>query len=387
MNRCVQGMVTLALVLGPLACYGDSSYQETTQMTGGQLVDSLKNIPFMGKQVKSLTAPTTTTTMVHGNQKAVVTAGSTEIYDLDKQEIIHIDTAKKQYSVDTFADMRKMMAQMPDKIKQAQAQVAAAQTQPTQAPPSNLQFSFSVKVNDTGVQQVVNGLNAKQQIMTLTTIVTDTSQPGTSATYTVTTEIWTTPDEPEEMKDAQDFDVRFGQALMSGVDMSAYMNMLGSASNAGAAQAQMFAGQPGAAAAFQQTGKEMAKIQGTPILEKTSMGGSGTGQAAPQGGNGGGQSQGANADNGPVDTGTGGNVVAKGVTGLIGMFGKKKAQPASTTPASTTSAPQTPGETVLLETTTQKTNFSQAPIPASAFEVPAGFKQVPSALAQSLANQ
>jgi len=383
MNRSARPWVTLALALSPLIGYCDSSYQETTQMTGGQLVDSLKNIPFMGKQMKSLTAPNTTTTMVHGNQKAVVTSTTTDIYDLDKQEIIHIDTAKKQYSIDTFDDMRKMMAQMPDKIKQAQAQLAAAQAQPTQAPPSNLQFSFSVSVNDTGVQQVVNGLNAKQQILKLTTIVTDTSQPGTSATYTVTTEIWTTPDEPQEMKDAQDFDLRFGQALMSGVDMSAYANMLGSASSAGMAQAQMFAGQPGAAAAFQQMGKEMAKIQGTPILEKTSMGGSGTGHAAPQG------SGAANSQPASQGSGNPPSLSPSGIGGALvsSIFGKKKSQPAAPPPAASPDTPQTPGETTLLETTTQKSNFSQNPIPASAFAIPAGYKQIPSALAQALAKQ
>lgn len=379
MNSCAQGMVTLALALSPLVCYGDSSYRETTQMTGGQLVDSLKSIPFMSKQLKGLTDPMTTTTMVHGNQKAVVRNESTEIYDLDKQEIIHIDTVRKKYSVDTFADMRKMMAKMPDMMKQAQAQAAAAQAQAqqTQMPASNLQYSFSVSVNDTGLQQVVNGRNAKQQILKLTTIVIDPSNPGTSVTYTTTSEIWTTPDVPEEIKDAQDFDIRFGQALMSGVDLSAYLNMRGNSSNA--AMAQMFAGKPGAAEAFQQMGKELAKIKGTRILEKTSMGGSGTGMA---------QSQGGSAASVPVETGTGGNIVANAVSGLGGLWGKKKSQPASTAPkASPTNTPQTPGETTLMETTTQKSNFSHDPIPASAFQIPEGFKQVPSPLEQALANQ
>jgi hypothetical protein len=379
MNRCAQGIVALALALGPLMCFGDSSYQETTQMTGGQLVDSLKSIPFMSKQLKSLTDPTTTTTMVHGNQKAVVTKQSTEIYDLDQQEIIHIDTVKKQYSIDTFADMRKMMAQMPDAIKQAQAQAAAAQAQAqqAQAPASNLQYSFSVSVNNTGLQQVLSGLNATQQILTLTAIVTDPSNPGTSATYTTTTEIWTTPDLPEEMKDSQDFDTRFAQALMSGVDLSAYLNMWTNTSST--AMTQMFTSNPGAAGAFAQMGKEMAKIKGTPILEKTSMGGSGTGAAQPQTGNT------ANANSGPADSGTGGGVMAKGMTGLVGLLAKKKSQPANPPPASTSSAP--PGETVLMEMTTQKTNFSLDPIPASAFQVPSGFTQVPSPLAQALAKQ
>ena len=372
-------IIAITLALSPLLCYGDSSYRETSQLTGGQLVESLRHIPFMGKQFKSMTDPTTTTTMVSGNKKAVVTSESTEIYDLDNQRIVYIDTVKKEYSVDTFADMRKMMAAIPDKLKQAQAELAQAQAQQQQAPPSNLQCKFSVTVNDTGVQQLVNGLNAKQQILKLTATVTDTDHPGTSATYTVTSEIWTTPDVPEEMKDAQDFDVRFEKALMSGVDLSPYLNLLRNSSST--AMTQMFAGKPGASEAFVQMGKEMEKIKGTRILEKTSMGGSGTGTAQPQSGS---------SANAPADSGNGGGVMSgiAGLGGLGGIFGKKKSQSADTssTAAPATSA-QTPGETTLLETTTQKSNFSRDPIPASAFEIPAGFKQVPSRLAQEFANQ
>jgi len=377
MRRFAYATAALALAFGPLVCHGDSSYQEMTQVTGGQLVDSLTSIPILGKKFKSLTDPVTTTTMVHGNQKAVVTSQTTEIYDLDKQEVIHIDTAHKQYSVDTFADMRKAMAQAPANMNQAQAQAAPAPQ--AQAPPSNLQYSFSVSVKDTGLQQMMSGLNATQHILTLTATVTDTSNPGNSATYTTTSEIWTTPDLPEEMKDSQDFDAHFQQALMSGVDLSAYMGMLQSASSNGAAMTQMFASNPGAAGAFAQAGKEMSKINGTPILVKTSMGGSGTGAAGSQGNNPSG-SQPA-PDNGGSSSG-----LPTSIGGALGsLFGKKKSQPANP-PTSSASSSQTPGETVLLETTTQDTNFSHDSVPPSSFEVPAGFKQVPSPLAQALAK-
>lgn len=378
MKGFAHATVTLVLALGPLACYGDSSYQETTQVTGGQMVTSLTSIPILGKKFKSLTDPVTTTTMVHGNQKAVVTSQTMEIYDLDKQEVIHVDIAHKQYSVDTFADMRKAMAQAPANINQAQAQAAPAPQ--AQAPPSNLQYSFSVTEKDTGLQQVISGLNATQHILTLTATVTDTSNPGNTATYTTTSEIWTTPDLPEEIKDSQDFDARFQQALMSGVDLSAYVGMLRSASSNAAAMTQMFASNPGAAGAFAQAGKEMSKITGTQILVKTSMGGSGTGAAGSQGNNAGGnQPPPDNAGNSPS--------LPTSIGGALGsLFGKKKSQPASSPAASSASSQQTPGETVLLETTTQDTNFSHDSVPASSFEVPAGFKQVPSPLAQALAN-
>jgi len=381
MKRFAHATAALALALGPLVCHGDSSYQVMTQVTGGQLVDSLTSIPILGKKFKSLTDPVTTTTMVHGNQKAVVTSQTTEIYDLDKQEVIHIDTVHKQYSVDTFADMRKAMAQAPAMINQAQAQAAAAPAPQAPAPPSNLQFSFSVSVKDTGLQQVISGLSATQHILTLTATVTDTSNPGNTATYTTTSEIWTTPDLPEEMKDSQDFDARFEQALMSGVDLSAYMGLLQNASSNAAAMTQMFASNPGAAGAFVQAGKEMSKITGTQILVKTSMGGSGTGAAASQGSNAGSQPAPDNGGSSPSLS-----TSSLGAALVSGIFGKKKSQPANPPASSTSSSSQTSGETVLLETTTQDTNFSHDSVPASSFEVPAGFKQVPSPLAQALAN-
>jgi hypothetical protein len=66
-------------------CFADASYQETTQVTGGTMVDQLKSVSFL-KSMNNMFAPTTTT-MVHGNQKAVVSKDSTEITDLDKETI------------------------------------------------------------------------------------------------------------------------------------------------------------------------------------------------------------------------------------------------------------------------------------------------------------
>ena len=51
----------------------DASYQETSQITGGTMVNTLKSVSFLGgKAMKDMFAPITTTTMVHGNQKAVI---------------------------------------------------------------------------------------------------------------------------------------------------------------------------------------------------------------------------------------------------------------------------------------------------------------------------
>jgi hypothetical protein len=378
--------------------FADASYQETSQITGGTMVNSLKSVSFLGgKAMKDMFAPTTTTTMVHGNQKAVIGKDSTEITDLDKETITHIDNVHKTYTVMTFAQMRQAFENMPKQMAQAQQQ--AKQEQPQQPPPpkTDLKTSFDVTVKNTGVTKVINGLTAQEQVVTMQMHVTDPNAPPTEAvnsmTYVVTTDAWISPD-PPEVKELQDFDKRFAQKLMAGVDFSAWKAQM---THQNPALMQMFSGKPGSEEAMAQMGKEMAKLQGTRVMEVTSMGGSGTGpgvvqtsaQSAPPA-----TSGGSVAGQVATDTAT---QTAAGEASRLGVFGnalgssalgafhrKKAATPppaaapaATSTDAASTGTQATSGAT-LMEMTVQKQNFSQEAIASSAFQVPAGFTKVES---------
>jgi hypothetical protein len=417
MRTNITRVIALALLAGPVACYADSSYEHTSQITGGQFINGLKNIPFISKQMKSLTEPTSEITMVHGNQKAIVSKDYTEIWDLDKEVIIHIDNTKKTYSVVTFADMRKMIEEMPAKMAQMQeqmkeAQAKAAQQQKGQTPqvPPNLQFAFSTDVKDTGLSKMIGPYSATQHILTMKTIVTDTNNPGTNITYAFTNEIWTTPEVPQEMKDVQDFDMRFGKKLMEGMDVKDLMSSMANMRNGGQmAMMQMFGAKPGAGDSFAQMQKELAKIKGTRVLEITRMGGSGTGMETqpgtpasgaqtPSGSSAAGQvatntaqntaSSTASAATGHVG-GVGGAALGSAVSGALGgMFGHKKAAPPATPPPAATPAAtpagQAPTDVTLMEMTTQTHDFSHEAIPTSVFAVPSGFKQVESPMVQAM---
>lgn len=407
MRTTLARAVAICLIVCPTASYADSSYQKVSQVTGGQLIDTLKNVPFISKQIKALTEPTSIITMVHGNQKAVVSRESTDITDLDKQVIIHIDKEKKTYSVVTFAEFGKLMQEMPQKIAQMQQQAkdaqakaqAQMQNQPQSQLPPNMQLNFATTVTDPGPSKVINGVNAVQQIVTMKMIITDTDHPGTEMVYTMTTEVWSTQDLPVEMKDVQDFDVRFAKLLMAGIDLSLFKNM---AANSQASMGMLFGGKPGSAEAFAQMQKELAKIKGTRILEITRMGGSGTGMAAPSSGAPGSQpapqvTTGSVAGQVATDTATQtaqGESSRFGIPGaalgnsIMGAFHRKKATPPPPPPPTPTAAPGTPAPTdlTLMEMTDQTTNFSQEAIPSSVFVVPAGFKQVPSPMAQAMAK-
>jgi hypothetical protein len=379
-NKSLASLVGVAAVL--VACamaakpaLADSSYQSSTQITGGALKDQMTSNPITAKMMGKAFAATTTTTMVHGNQKAVVRPEAMEIWDLDAQTMTQVDTVKKTYWTVTFAEMRQAMTQAMNKMNQATPQPQAQTPQPQ----SNLQTTVQVSVNNTGVTKPVNGVNAQEQVVTMTVTVTDPSQPlaaGTNpAVFVVTTDTWVAIQDPPELKEIHDFDVRMGKLMMQGVDVQA---MMAQANQARAQNAQVLANQPGASVALEQMGQEMAKLKGTRVMTVTSVGGNAPpGNAAP------------NAP--PSDQSNTGSTLGSVLPGklgsLMGGFHKKPAaqQPA---PAATTPGPGSNGgsnggsNVVLMQTTDQMLNFSQDSIPASTFQVPAGYKQVPSPYAQ-----
>jgi hypothetical protein len=366
------------------------------------MVDSLKSVSFLSKSMSNMFAPMTTVTMVHGNQKAVVSKDSTELTDLDRETITHIDTLHKTYTVTTFAQMRQAIANMPKQMEQAQAQAKQAQAQQAAQQPqpqTDLKTTFDVSAKNTGVTKEVNGLTAQEQVVTMQMHITDPNAPPTEAvnsmTYVVTTDAWIAPD-PPEVKEIQDFDMRMGQKLMAGVDLSAWKSEM--SQNTG--MAQLFGGKPGSEEAMAQMAKEMAKLKGTRVMEVTRMGGSGTGpgvtqntaQAAPAAA----PANSSGAVAGQVATDTAAQTAA-GESSRLGVFGsalgssalgafhkKKAATPppadtsSTTTTTSTANGTQTTTSAVLMETTTQKSNFSQGTVPSTAFLVPAGFKKVES---------
>ena len=380
----------------------DASYQETTQITGGQLVDTLKSVPFAPKQIKKLFDPINSLKLLHGNQMASVSKSSTEIIDLDQETVTRIDSDKKTYTVMTFAQMRQGIEDAPKKLAQAQAQMKQQQashaptaaSQPTpdaQAP--QIQVTYDVSVTDTGTSKVVNGVMAKEQLMTLKAHLTNpNAQPDqgpNTVTYSYIADIWTAP-EPAEMKEIDDFFGRYAKKMMQGIDAAALMKSMKPSIDSSAI-APVFASNPGTGSALQDALKKMAtemqKIKGTPILEVTRFGGDAMtmapGAAAvspppPPNPAGSMVSQAASstaADVAQSETSKLGTVGSAFGRSLMGAFHKASGtSDATNTPAAGSAANSS--SAVLYETTTQKSDFSHESVPPAVFQIPAGFTKV-----------
>jgi hypothetical protein len=367
--------LTIAL---PLTCLADFRYDETTKVTGGSLVSMAKMASAFSKQSHSLTDPVNSTVAVKGNRMAHINQDSSEIIDLDSETITHIDHAKKQYSVVTFQEMKAAM----------QAAMQKAQQQPAQ-PTSNAgtpppQVNFKVNVTNTGATKQVAGLSSTESILKMTMDATN-QQSGQTGSLAITNDMWMAPEIPG-YGEVRDFNQRMA-AKMGDVFGGTSPSMSPS----------MFSSQPGMSAGMGDMVKEMSKLKGVPVSQVMRMGSTTDGSALPAASeaplpqsNGPSGSSVTNqaasgAANSAADSAT--NTATNAATSHMGTFGsalsslggfhKKSSQPPPQPPppAQPTTAQNW---TVLMESTTEMTNFSSASVDPSLFDVPAGYTKVPS---------
>jgi hypothetical protein len=355
-----------AMLIAPCA-YADFTYTETTQITGGSVMQLMKVAGTFSKAAREAGAPVVSTVIVKGNRMTRIGQQQTEIIDLDNETVTTIDHQKQQYTVMTFEQMRQQMEKAMQKAQQQQEQ--QKQT-PQQSAPSNTDVKFEVHVRNTGATRDVAGLSANEAILTMAMDATDKTS-GQTGSMAITNDLWLAPEIPgyDEVKD---FYRRYAEK------MHIVFN--------GALNPAMLAQYPGAGQGMADMIKEMSKLKGVPVLQVMRMGMTANGTPLPA------------ASEAPLppppDTPSAGDV-AQGAAeqsttsaiaskmgplgGLAGGFGgfghkKKKADPAPAPADAQATAPATAA--VLVESNTQLTAFSQAAANESMFAVPAGYKQV-----------
>ena len=382
--------LSLCLAL-PTSALADFQYSETTKVTGGSLVSLAKFAGTFSKQAHSITDPVTSSIYLKGNRMAHVYPDHTEIVDLDQETITHIDPAKKQYWVMTFQEMKQAMEAAAAKAKEAQQQ---QQQQPgNSGPPPDVKFN--VNVTNTGASKQVAGLSASESILKMTAVITD-QQTSKSGTFGLNNDMWMVPEIPG-YSEVRDFQRRFAEKLGTVYGGSLPSSMM----------------QPGMGKGMADMAKEMSKLKGVPVQQIMRMGstadgsplpaaseaplpqsntpsaGSAAGQAANQAA--------TNAANSATNTATS-NAESKlgskmggfgGVASSLGGFGgfhkKKPDQQQQQQQQAQAQAPQ--NMMVLMETSTETTNFSSSAVDPSKFAVPAGYIKIPSELQQKLQKQ
>ena len=355
--RRVALLLTLAI---PAALYaGDYTYQQTTQLTGGSLLHMVKSVGFISSQARHMGDPVVSSIYLKDNRLANVSAESIEIIDLDKETITHVDVQKKTYTVMTFDQMKQAMENARAQMQQQPSAQPAAQP-PADPNAQNVKMSFDVKVHKTGATRQVSGLDSSEAILTMTMTATDT-QTQQSGNMAITNDMWMVPAIPgyDQIRDfyrRMAMKMADSNTLALGYDFS-----------------RMLAQNPGAGQALGDMAKEMQKLDGVPVMQVMRMGTTTNGQPLPA------ASEAPTTADPPGPSK--GDVAKAGLSSALSSrlggfgFGKKKNPPPDQNTDQT--APQAqPTSAILMETQITTSNFSSAPVDASHFDVPAGYKLV-----------
>jgi hypothetical protein len=326
-----------ALLLATAAvARADVKAQQKTQVKFEGMIGKMMNL-FGGSKAKEGVVQTVS---VKGDRKATVTGDTGQIIDLAEEKIYELNLKDKSYRVVTFADMRKQMEEA-----RAKAQEEARKSEGREKKDSNekeMEVTFSAK--ETGQKKEVNGYSCRQVVMTVA--VHEKGRPIEQAGgILMTADNWMAP-EIAAMKEVQDFDLRY----LRKIGLEATAKDL----------AQAMAMYPGMKDAMARMQKEQVNMSGTPVQTivtfQTVM--------SPE--------QAADAkkrdENKPASP-------IAGIGGMLGRFGKKKAEApkeADASPASTTSADAT--KSTLMTSTTELVSVGTT-VAAGDLQVPAGFKQ------------
>ena len=391
----IQSGFVLGLCIAlPVSSFADFRYDESTKITGGSIVSMTKFAGAFSKQARQITDPVNSTILVKGNHMAHINQESSEIIDLDKETITKIDHTQKQYSVVTFQEMKAAMEQAIEKAKKQQAQ-APAPAPATKNEPPPPEMKFKVDVTNTGASKQVAGLAASESILKMSLEAKD-QKSGQAGSLAMTNDMWMAPEIPG-YGEVKDFNRR----------MAIKMGSIFSGAISSTISPQLLGAQPGMLSGMADMQKEMSKLKGVPVSQVMRMGTTADGSALPAASEaplpassmptaGSIADQAAtnaadSATNAAASTAESkaashmGNFggVASGIGNLggFGGFHKKKKAPEpkqEPAPATQSAASAQNAAAVLMESTTEMTRFSSASVDSALFDVPAGYKKVPS---------
>jgi hypothetical protein len=365
--RTISTALAVSLTAGCLLA--DFSYQQESKLTGGILAGMMKVAGAFSKQARE---PMRSTMAVKGNRMFSQTGNTAQIIDLDREVITNVDFEKKTYSEMTFAEFAQAMEKMAQKMKQSKDA-------------DKVDMSFNASVNETGQTKSIQGMDAKQVILSMEMQGTD-KQSGQQGGMMVVSNMWLAP-KVSGYDEFTNFYKRMGEKIAW-------------APGAG----MMSMGRSEVAKGFSELYKEASKMDGMPILQIVTMrpkldletekqlaeamakqDPTAPKPAEPQGPTAG---QVAGEAAGSAAAGAvAGRLGRLGGLGGLGGFGRRKKQQQQEqeqqqAPAQEQGAPQATG--ALIEMTMETSNFSSASVDASKFDVPGGFKRVESDMLKAL---
>jgi hypothetical protein len=167
-------------------------------------------------------------TAVKGNRKVNLNTSGGQIIDLSEEKIYDIDVKKKQYTVTTFAELRRRMQEAQEKAEKEAQKEEPGRKEEAQKPAKEYEVDFDVK--ETGQKKQIAGYDTRNVIATVT-VREKGRKLEDSGGLVMTSDMWLGPQIPQ-MKEFIDFDIRYWKQLqgpqsatMSAEQMAAVLAM------------------------------------------------------------------------------------------------------------------------------------------------------------------
>jgi hypothetical protein len=289
------------------------------------------------------------TVAVKGDRMISTNDTTGEIVDLREEKVYQLDMKKKNYTVVTFAELRK---QMEDAMAKAKQDAEAARGEPAKQPEPKAdepkkEYEVDFSVKESGKTRPVAGYDTKESIATV--VVREKGKTLEEAGGMVMeTSMWMAP-EIKALEELQAFRLRYAQQVYGPLMAQAAPDM-----------AQAMAMYPMMQDAMKKFQAEAGKISGTALVTEMRF----QLQAPPQSA----ESQQAEAQ--PKDEPT-----PTSVGGLLGGFGRRMARKKSDDKDAKKDDPNAvPGRTTVLTTTSETLQIATS-VGDADVAIPAGFKQ------------
>jgi hypothetical protein len=364
-RKSLSSLLVLCLVATP--ALADFKYTDTSQITGGALMGMASFAAKFSKDSRAAMQPITTTHYIKGNKlRTDGSDGSIQIIDLDGRRVISIDNEKKTYSVATFeqikaamekarADAEAKAKENPGNKKDAQeAQQLQVTPKITVLPGSGSRVIQGQQTNETRIK-----MDMEMQAQNANGQPAQPAQPGqpNSITFTMTMDTFVAPS-VSGYQEVGEFYRKMAKEVNWVPPSNIHVD-------------------PRMSQGMSELAKNSDALKGLPMLSYTTMG------IPPQPGSNPNSTQTAsntssNDSSKSTDSSTPTSPSDAMVKGLGSLFGKKKKQQDDNAKSGTPAPPPNPNPdpNALMEMTTQVSSYSDAPLDASLFDIPAGYTQV-----------
>jgi hypothetical protein len=258
----IRGRITIALTIAVLALSSyairaDVRTEEKSRFELGGVLGRMVNI-FGGKGARE---GVTSSIAVQGDRLSRMNDMSGQIIDLGEEKVYDLDLRKKQYTVTTFAELRRRMEEAQRKAEESARKANARETKADskERDPNQKEMEVDFDLKETGQKKTINGFDTREVVMTITLREKGkTLEQGGG--MVLTDDMWMAP-KIAAMKEIAEFNQRYAVKLQGPM-------MAGASAQDLAAAMAMY---PMMKQAVARLNTENVKMDGTPISSTVTM--------------------------------------------------------------------------------------------------------------------